>query len=172
MREIHEGICRNHAGGQSLAFKALRQGYYWSTRKTDCMEFAKKCDKCQRFAHVSKAHPEELTTTISPWLFIIWGIDLIGELPKGRGGAQYAVVAVDYFTKWVEEEALTSIKPTKIKEFVYRSIICRYGVPHPSYQTTTSSSIVANSKSSVIIYKSRGVFFSCATSSQWLGLGN
>ena len=28
MREIHEGICGNHAGGQSLAFKTLRQGYY------------------------------------------------------------------------------------------------------------------------------------------------
>ena len=24
IREIHEGICGNHAGGQSLAFKALR----------------------------------------------------------------------------------------------------------------------------------------------------
>ena len=28
MREIHEGICGNHAKGQSLAFKTLRQGYY------------------------------------------------------------------------------------------------------------------------------------------------
>ena len=28
MREIHEGTCGNHAGGSSLAFKALRQGYY------------------------------------------------------------------------------------------------------------------------------------------------
>ena len=25
MREIHKGICGNHAGGQSIAFKALRQ---------------------------------------------------------------------------------------------------------------------------------------------------
>ena len=28
MREIHEGTCGNHVEGQSLAFKALRQGYY------------------------------------------------------------------------------------------------------------------------------------------------
>ena len=28
MREIYEGTCGNHVGGQSLAFKALRQGYY------------------------------------------------------------------------------------------------------------------------------------------------
>ena len=31
IREIHEGICGNHTKGQSLAFKALRQGYYWPT---------------------------------------------------------------------------------------------------------------------------------------------
>ena len=28
MREIYEGTCGNHVGGQSLEFKALRQGYY------------------------------------------------------------------------------------------------------------------------------------------------
>ena len=38
----------------------------------------------------------------SPWPFVIWGIDLIGQFPKGRGSVQYAVVAVDYFTKWVK----------------------------------------------------------------------
>ena len=28
LQEIHEGICSNHARGQSLAYKALRQGYF------------------------------------------------------------------------------------------------------------------------------------------------
>ena len=40
------------------------------------------------------------------------------------------MVVVDYFTKWVEAEALVSITPAKIKEFVYKNIICRYRVPH------------------------------------------
>ena len=71
MREIYEGICGNHAGGQSLAFKTLRQGYYWPTMKVDCMEFARRCDKCQRFSLISKAHPEELTTMTSPWPFAV-----------------------------------------------------------------------------------------------------
>ena len=47
MREIHEGTSRNHAEGQSIAFNAIRQGYYWLTIKTDCMEYTHKCDKCQ-----------------------------------------------------------------------------------------------------------------------------
>ena len=28
MREIHEGVCRNHSGKKSSAQKALRQGFY------------------------------------------------------------------------------------------------------------------------------------------------
>ena len=46
MREIHESICGNHTRGESLAFKTLRQGYYWPTMKVDCMEFTQKCGKC------------------------------------------------------------------------------------------------------------------------------
>ena len=66
----------------------------------------------------------------SPWPFAVLGIDLIGRLPKERDSIQYAVVAVDYFTKWVEAEALVSITSAKIKEFVYKNIICWYGVPY------------------------------------------
>lgn len=29
LREIHEGICSNHAKARSLSGKALRAGYYW-----------------------------------------------------------------------------------------------------------------------------------------------
>ena len=46
MRENHESTCGNHAEGQSIAFKALRQSYYWPTMTTDCMEYAHKYDKC------------------------------------------------------------------------------------------------------------------------------
>ena len=130
MREVDEGICENHIGGQSLAFKTLRQGHYLPTMKADCMEFARKCDKCLRFASISKAHPEKLTIMTSPCPFAVWQINLIGQLPKARGSIQYAVIVIDYFTKWVEDKALTSITPAKIKEFVYKNIISRYGVPH------------------------------------------
>ena len=98
--------------------------------KVDCMEFFQKYNKYQWFSLVTKAHPEELTTMTSPWSFAVWEIDLIGQLLKGRGSVQYAVVAINYFIKWVEAEALVSITPAKIKEFVYKNIVCRYRVPY------------------------------------------
>ena len=35
MREIHEGICRNHSRSRSLAHKLLRAGYYWPIMQKD-----------------------------------------------------------------------------------------------------------------------------------------
>jgi hypothetical protein len=29
-------------------------------------------------------------------------INIVGPLPRGKGGAQFTVVAVDYFTKWAK----------------------------------------------------------------------
>ena len=122
----------------------LKQGYYWLTMKSNCKEFARKCDKFQHFSPVSKAHLEELTTMINPWPFIGWGIDLIGQLSKGRGEAQYVVVVVDYFTKWVEAEALTSITPMNIKNFVYKTSVINMQYHTLSYQTMASNLIATS----------------------------
>ena len=39
------------------------------------------------------------------------------------------VVGIDYFTKWVEAEALATITEKNIRSFVWRSIVCRFGIP-------------------------------------------
>ncbi|XP_062118831.1 uncharacterized protein LOC133832510 [Humulus lupulus] len=59
----------------------------------------------------------------------IWGIDLIGSLPKGEGGVQFTIVSVDYFTKWIEAKPLATIMSKKVLDFVVNNIICRYGLP-------------------------------------------
>ena len=65
----------------------------------------------------------------SPWLFAVWGIDIIGALLIGKGNVKYTVVDVDYFTKWVEAEPMAAITSKKMQSIVWRFIICRYGIP-------------------------------------------
>jgi hypothetical protein len=36
-------------------------------------------------------------------------MDLVGPLPKAQGNCKFAAVAMDYFTKWIEEKALANI---------------------------------------------------------------
>ena len=45
MREVHEGICGNHSGSQSLVHKLIRAGYYWLTMLKDAQTYVKACDK-------------------------------------------------------------------------------------------------------------------------------
>ena len=42
---------------------------------------------------------------------------------------KFLVVGIDYFTKWVEAEALATITEKNIWSFVWRNIICRYEIP-------------------------------------------
>ncbi|XP_074360235.1 uncharacterized protein LOC141700333 [Apium graveolens] len=130
LREVHEGICGNHSEGNSLAMKVLRQGYYWPTMKEDAANFVRAYDRCQCFANYSSMSATLLTPMVSPWPFSIWGIDLIGELPKAIGDVKYAVVAVDNFTKWAKAMPLATITAKKIKYFVFNSIVCRFGIPY------------------------------------------
>jgi hypothetical protein len=39
------------------------------------------------------------------------------------------VVAVKYFTKWIEVKPLVNIAATGLKRFFWHNIICRFGVP-------------------------------------------
>ena len=39
------------------------------------------------------------------------------------------VVVVDYFTKWVEAEAMSKITASKVQRFLWKNVVCRYGVP-------------------------------------------
>ena len=40
------------------------------------------------------------------------------------------MIDVDYFTKWVEAESLAQITKNKMKDFIQKSIIYRFDLPH------------------------------------------
>ena len=42
---------------------------------------------------------------------------------------QFAVMAVDYFTKWVKAESLVVITKMKMENFVEQNIVSRFRIP-------------------------------------------
>ena len=118
LREVHQGICGNHIRARALVEKTLRQGYYWPTMLKDAIELVKKCKFCQEHAKISHLPSEPLTSIISSWLFQQWGLDILGPLPIGRGQCKFAIVGVDYFTKWAKVEPLATITEQKVRNFV------------------------------------------------------
>uniref|UniRef100_A0A2N9H9Y5 Uncharacterized protein n=1 Tax=Fagus sylvatica TaxID=28930 RepID=A0A2N9H9Y5_FAGSY len=99
-----------------------------STRRTRSPTFV-TCDKCQRFGNLIHSPPETLTPMTAPWPFAQWGLDIMGPLPVGRRQLKFLVVGIDYFTKWVEAEPLATITEKNIRAFVWKAIICRFGIP-------------------------------------------
>ena len=53
----------------------------------------------------------------------------MGPLPQGKKQVRFLLVAIDYFTKWVEVEALATITEAKVQNFVLKNIVCRFEIP-------------------------------------------
>jgi hypothetical protein len=50
-------------------------------------------------------------------------------LTPAQDNYTFAVIAIEYFTKWIEAKPLTDVSSTTIKRFFWQNIVCRYGVP-------------------------------------------
>ena len=118
MREVHEGICGNHSGTQSLVHKLIKARYYWLTMLKDAQVYVKACDKCQRFSNFIRQPSEELTPMTAPRPFAQWGLDIMGPFPTALRQQKFLVVDIDYFTKWVEAEPFATITEKSIHTFV------------------------------------------------------
>ena len=129
LREIHERACGNHSGARSLIHKVVRAGYYWPTVQADAKAYVKVCDQCQRFSNIPRQPSEYLTPMTAPWPFAQWGLDILDLFPVGTRQMKFVVVGIDYFTKWVEAEPLASITQQNFKNFFWKNIVCRSGVP-------------------------------------------
>ncbi|XP_075649969.1 uncharacterized protein LOC142620489 [Castanea sativa] len=70
-----------------------------------------------------------LNPVCNPWPFTHWGLDIVGPFSRATGNRRFMLVAVDYFIKWAEAEALANIRDVDVKRFVWRNIITRFGVP-------------------------------------------
>ncbi|XP_016199340.1 uncharacterized protein K02A2.6-like [Arachis ipaensis] len=96
---------------------------------SDAQEFVKKCKKCQENTNFHKAQPEELSLMMAPRPFAQWEVDLLGPFPPGPGQVKYLIVAIDYYTKWVEAEPLASISSANCQKFMWRQVVTRFGIP-------------------------------------------
>ncbi|KAL6133886.1 hypothetical protein ACLB2K_066119 [Fragaria x ananassa] len=94
-------VCGNHGGARNLLLKALRAGYYWPTLEQD-----------------AKAIVHTMVTRLR------------GTITNSPGTTQFAIVIIDYSTKWIEAEPFATIKTEKVINFLWRNLYCWFGVPH------------------------------------------
>ena len=54
----------------------------------------------------------------------------MGPFPKVAGNKRFILVGTDYFTKWVEAEALANIRDVDAKKFIWKNIVTRFEILH------------------------------------------
>ncbi|XP_070050673.1 uncharacterized protein [Nicotiana tomentosiformis] len=65
----------------------------------------------------------------SPWPFSAWGMDVIGLIePAASNGHRFILVAINYFTEWVEAESYKVVTKKVVADFVWDHIVCQFGV--------------------------------------------
>ncbi|GKC45515.1 reverse transcriptase domain-containing protein [Tanacetum coccineum] len=102
LKEIHEGSCSMHASTRSVMAKALRTGYYWPTMRIDARTLIRACQDWQVHKPIPRNSQQKLTPITSLWPFYRWGIDITRPFLEGPGKVKFLIVAIDYFTKWIE----------------------------------------------------------------------
>ncbi|XP_059285207.1 uncharacterized protein LOC132038572 [Lycium ferocissimum] len=59
-----------------------------------------------------------------------WGMDVIGPIePSASNGYRFILVAINYFTKWVEATSHKLVTKKVVADFVKNNLICRFGIP-------------------------------------------
>jgi hypothetical protein len=118
-----------HLLGMSIVQKIIQAGYFWPTLFHYCIHVVKQCDKFQLYANKARAPPSLLHPVITTIPFCKWVIDFMTFHPPSSNGHRYTVVAVDYFTKWVEAMPKFNNTTDTTTRFFFNHVITHFRVP-------------------------------------------
>jgi transposase InsO family protein len=92
------------------------------------MEIVTKCKDYQFFQKQTTKHANPLRPIDLACPFTIWGIDIVGMLPRAMRGYKFLLVAIDTLNKWMEAMPVVNITQEEAIKFSQR-IIFRFSVP-------------------------------------------
>lgn len=80
------------------------------TIERDCVDYIKKYHKFQIHGDKINAPQASLFNMTLPWPFDIWELDIITPINrKASNRDRFILVAIDYFTKWVEASSYAHV---------------------------------------------------------------
>jgi hypothetical protein len=143
LREVHSRTCGSHAGPRALATKVIRQGFYWLAMICAANPVTRSCEACQKFPPRS-GNPSQFTKLIAhTWPLQRWGLDIVRPLPMAQGNLKFTFVVVEYFTKWNEARAVSTITSKTVQKFFLAKTLFADSEFRPSSQLTTTNNLTA-----------------------------
>ncbi|GJV43639.1 reverse transcriptase domain-containing protein [Tanacetum coccineum] len=126
LAHCHSGPTDGHHSAIVTTKKVYESGFYWPSVFKDANEYVRRCDACQRSGNISSRNEMPQNNIQVGKVFDVWGFDFMGPFLESRGN-EYILVAVDYVSKWVEAQALSTNDARVVVKFL-RQLFARFGV--------------------------------------------
>ena len=126
-REAHQGVFSGHLREAKIHGQLARH-YWWPRMRRDIAHWCRACLTCASRYPGRPIRPQITPIPVSG-PFDRVGVDIL-QLPKTKRGNWYAVVFVDYLTKWPEVYATQDQTAPTIAKLLVEGIISRHGIPN------------------------------------------
>ena len=111
IKQVHEGVCGSQQAGIKMQWVVKRHGYFWPTILSDCIDYSKGCQQCQKYGSIQRILVVEVHSIVKPCPFRGWSMDLIRKIDLvSSKGHNFILVSIDYFIKWVEAAPLKKVE--------------------------------------------------------------
>ena len=124
--EVHGGLFGGHLR-EAQMHSELSRHYWWPGMRAEIAHMCRSCLTCA-VRNVGRPVKPPLTPIPVNGPFDRVGVDVL-QLPKTRQGNRYAVVFMDYLTKWPEVYATPDHTAPTIAKLLVERLISRHGVP-------------------------------------------
>jgi hypothetical protein len=116
--------------GEKRTIAALATTYWWHGMTVDIRRVLSGCKTCKMVGESPPAATQEMQTAPHDYgLFYRWGLDYVGELSESSQGNKYALICIDYHSKWIEVIPVPQADADTTKRVVLMHLIARYGTP-------------------------------------------
>ncbi len=126
MRLAHDKL--GHLGHKKVA-SAIKRNFVWPLMNSDIKKYCESCLLCQKVIKGGQQKSLMIERPVVSQPFKQIALDLVGPLPKGKGGARFVLTAACMATRWPEAIALKSVTAKSVAEAAIE-FFSRMGLPY------------------------------------------
>ena len=116
-----------HLGKKKTTACVMRR-FYWPTLHRDVSDFCRSCEQCQKSSHQKVPRAPMVPLPIIGEPFERIAMDVVGPLPRSRGGHRYVLAICDYVTRCPEAIAMKTVDAEAVAEELLK-LFSRVGIP-------------------------------------------
>ena len=126
LQSLHDDKTSGHIGFIKTLYKAQERFYFPKMPKV-IRKYVRSCKLCQSKKSDPGPIKGELQQIVANEPYEIVGVDVLGPLPLTKKKNKYIILCIDYFTKYLEGQAVKAADSETTADFLIEKVILRHG---------------------------------------------